>query len=359
MNELIKGTPDWHLKVNENFNEVSTQLADIESEALLSSCVADSVNFRWQTDSAIMLYGNNQYNKLIVNLDGLYFAGRNLNTGVLKKKQIDTNLLGNIATDLVAGIEKPDTWYAVFLVEDPLDSSVKIKFMPFVRIKVDNTNNTIEFAKHFDKTVLENYGFAVNELVGSKIVVLADGQGGFAPLGALRNIVANTDTQLTYNSNYLGVGSGGWLMLSPPGYESYKYVGAVCNDGSSNFLNFVKHGKTYNSLGYKILTAGTASTSTEVDTNGKVPPTARGLRLRLSALSVNNATAGGGFGCKVSMDGAHLSAEIFSPAQGIVAQQATSSVQDNILMFYPLKIWYEKAGSNASSVDLQVYGYTE
>jgi hypothetical protein len=86
---------------------------------------------------------------------------------------------------------------------------------------------------------------------------------------------------------------------SKTGDTSRRYLGSVKTDGSGNVLSFlvggygiVKYKENVVSVGFRILTNGTATTSTSVSASVAVPVSARIFSSRL----INNASSGGSFG---------------------------------------------------------------
>jgi hypothetical protein len=318
--------------------------------------ISEDINMFWNSNSSIRLMGVNANSPLVVRMDGLYFRGNNIGNKGQKKSQINTNLTADFSTALDAGAEQASNWCGVFLVEDDLGNT-SIKFASFLRVLSDSSN-VINFATHLDKTIAKDYGFAANDLVNCDFVVLSNDVTE-AHVGEVRTVSASTSNSLTYTGDSLGLTQGSFIMIAPKGYSKYKYIGAIFNDASSNILNFTKSGKKYDSLGLTFLSGGNASSYTQIDAGGYVPPTARGIKLRMYALSINSPTAGGNFGVNLSVDSSsHMTLIMMGVTQNITAQQSMAMTGE-IIPRYPYQLWYQKIGTNTSGVTLQVYGWEE
>jgi hypothetical protein len=76
----------------------------------------------------------------------------------------------------------------------------------------------------------------------------------------------------------------------PSGYTYYGMIGAVFNDGSSNFYKFKQLGNIVSILNNEVLTNGTSSVYSALSINPAVPPTARRARV-FGGVNVSSGTS--------------------------------------------------------------------
>ncbi len=88
----------------------------------------------------------------------------------------------------------------------------------------------------------------------------------------------------------------------PAGYDYKGYLGAIRNDGSSNFVSIIQIGTNVYQTQFRVLNAGAATTYTAVDCSVAVPPTASSINFQVNLststgtnyVTVNIAPAGSG-----------------------------------------------------------------
>lgn len=135
----------------------------------------------------------------------------------------------------------------------------------------------------------------------------------------------------------------------PSGYTYKGLLGAVYNDGSSNFVSFLQRGNSVSTArGFttnQVLVTGTATTYTAIDLSAAVPPTATAVDLEASiTTSTNN-----GF-MAISSDGATTTPtyDEFDFSSTAAVTGTISSKLPGFNMVTAQQIEYYKSGTNVS-----------
>jgi hypothetical protein len=169
------------------------------------------------------------------------------------------------------GTEKSNQWYAVYAVAGSMETIFSLKAMPLMRVSSQNAL-TITLRNNADDADI-GYGFAADELVNSKILVLTG-----ASRGAVRLIVGNnsdngTGGAITYDGAALSLVQGDWFVILPN--TNFRYVGMIFNDAAGNLVPFRQQGRSFVYLAPHILNSGALNGFMAVDLALAAPPMAR------------------------------------------------------------------------------------
>jgi|UniRef100_A0A7V6A1B5 hypothetical protein len=208
------------------------------------------------------------------------------------------------------GARKASQWYAVLAVAGAGDTTFTLKGMPLVRVSTQ-ASQTITLRNNAN-TANIGYGFAANELVDSKILMLTG-----ASRGAIRAVTGNNSDNgasgtLTYGGSALSLAQGDWFVVLPN--TNFRFLGMILQDGSSNLVPFDQEGSASFYRSPLDLAQGAINGFTAFDLGLAAPPTAR--RLWGSAA----ATTGADVRLAISYDGS-------SPALLIHATPPASAFQ--------------------------------
>lgn len=139
----------------------------------------------------------------------------------------------------------------------------------------------------------------------------------------------------------------------PSGYTYKGYLGAVRNDGSSNFIDFAQVGNRVAFAGVNVLAAGTATAATSVSLASAVPPTAKAVVLTSALISTSGtqdsqvilAASSGGLGAAIV-------------GGGTTAGSFNSYHTNEIVLVTAQTIWYNLNGANRqANLDVRGWGY--
>jgi len=149
----------------------------------------------------------------------------------------------------------------------------------------------------------------------------------------------------------------------PTGYTKKRRIGAVRNNGSSNFLLFVQENNRVNyldgSFNNRVLSGGTALTATTVSCAGYVPSTSRRIIAR-NLLSITHGTAGTLIVCRLRQTGSsategQCTASLFSQVSGLLVR---ATVVDDIETnsSQQLDYWLDIAPASGGA-NIDIFGY--
>jgi len=205
-------------------------------------------------------------------------------------------LLDMAVTGSLWGQELASQWYAVLAVAGAGDTTFRLKGMPAIRVS-SQASQTITLRNNAN-TANIGYGFAANELVDSKILVLTG-----ASRGLMRAITANnsdngTAGTLTYGGSALSLAQGDWFVVLPK--TNFRSLGMIFNDSSSNLAPFNQEGSICCFRTPRDLAQGAINGLTAFDLGLAAPPTARRL------LGYIAATNGSDVKLAISYDGSNL-----------------------------------------------------
>ena len=255
-------------------------------------------DFRWWTPAgpAIAMYNDEKY--IDVQMNGLYGLGSFVpSTSNNIWVRISSNMPTTLADTTVGDVQQ-STWYASFVAINDSTGALEHVTTPFFRI-IDDSSNVLTIGSHLGyigsstPEVAQDFGMADDELVGQKFIVLANYRS-FHHLGQVREITANTGTTITYDGSTMGLSaSSSWIMVSPPGYTSFRYVGGVQRD-TVGPVNFTKNGTEYQTRGGALTFDGVpsplgsstvATAPVYINDRGAILPTARTILLSGRVLS--------------------------------------------------------------------------
>lgn len=140
----------------------------------------------------------------------------------------------------------------------------------------------------------------------------------------------------------------------PTGYVFKGLLGAVRNDGSSDFVRFFQTGSVVVTLNDSVLSAGTATSYTSIDLSAYVPPTAISVKLYVGP---NSSSGTNVVECRIAPAGSGttdtygVAAYIYG-TYGIIG----TSVAAECPMSTAQTVYYRVSGTNAR-VDINVNGY--
>lgn len=179
------------------------------------------------------------------------------------------------------GTEKSSQWYCVYAVAGPRETMFSLKAMPVLRVSFQ-TAQTIALRNNANDAEI-GYGFAADELAGTRILLLTG-----ASRGRVRPILGNnsdngTGGTITYGGEILTVAQGDWFSVLPD--TNFRYLGMVLNDAAGNLVPFRQSGSSFAFLSPRLWCSGPLSGFTPVDLGLAVPPTAGELQGYAAALS--------------------------------------------------------------------------
>ncbi len=172
------------------------------------------------------------------------------------------------------GTIKASQWYVVYALAGSADTTFSLKAMPLMRVSSQSTQ--IITLRNNGNSANIGYGFATNELVGAKILVLTGTSRGLA-----RQITANNNDNaeggtITYGGSALTLSQGDWFVVLPQ--TNFRYLGAVFNDSAGEVSPFYQDGPLFTFRTPRELTSGAINGYTLYDLWSVAPPTARVLR---------------------------------------------------------------------------------
>jgi hypothetical protein len=182
-------------------------------------------------------------------------------------------LLDMSITGSLWGTEKASQWYGVLAVAGAGDTTFMLKGMPVMRVS-SQASQTITLRNN-GNTANIGYGFAANELVDGKILVLTGASRGLMRAVTANNSDNGTAGTITYGGSALSLAQGDWFVVLPK--TNFRYLGMILNDGSSNLVPFNQEGSACFLCTPRDLAQGAINGLTAFDLGLAAPPTARCL----------------------------------------------------------------------------------
>ena len=259
-----------------------------------------------------------------------------------------------------------ESWYALFAVANAGDAAATLKLMPFIRARTVPGLGVVTFNKggeNIHSAIAQTYSWLTSALVGADVLVITESSprvNGWS--GRLTTVTANTNAQMTLQDAGT-IGALDWLLVAPPGYAHYRYMGSVYVD-TAELRNLADDGRLVGSRGVDVTdpnfpTAGAIVAYAEVDFGGYVPPLATGVIVNFVA-SLSTASLGS-FAQYLSHDSSsHDIAEQYRDKEGT----ATLTLSDyyQCAFSFGQQLYALTAGSLAASRangKLQIRGWVE
>jgi hypothetical protein len=181
---------------------------------------------------------------------------------------LDLASLGNLW-----GTEKASQWYCVYAVGGAGDTTFSLKGMPLMRVSSQATQ--VITLRNNANTANLGYGFAANELVDGKILVLTGSSRGHLRAITANNSDNGTGGTITYGGSPLTLAQGDWFVVLPN--TNFRFLGMILNDSSSNLAPFYQAGRLYSYFTPRDLALGAINGYTAYDLALTAPPSARRL----------------------------------------------------------------------------------
>jgi len=259
------------------------------------------------------------------------------------------------------------------------DNSTKIATTAAVRAELGLLSSN--FSSHRNNVLTPHENLVVKYLTAATLSIAADAVVLFDSSGAAKRFSSISLTLDITASGELGLdtgseGSSRWYhvhvvgksdgtksgILSssasaptlPSGYTYSGYVGAVYNDGSSNFIPFMQRGRVVSRSALAVLTGGTSTSFAAISLAAAVPETAT----RVIGYTKASSSSGSNLVAMVIAPAGSASTATygFDIAASAVADATGITVQAFCLIETAQQIVYRASGTNAV-VDLSVTGY--
>ena len=210
--------------------------------------------------------------------------------------------IGSMATGLGAETSRTnDNWYAVFACANDGDAAVSYKLMPFIRVgSVAGSVCTLNYAGENSHTITPiTYTWANDALAGADCLVINEYGSAFNNRfsGRLTTVTANTGTTATL-ADIGNVGDYDYLLVAPPNFDHYCYLGSFYSDVAGAPYNIADSGVTVESYmssnqdpNWVASGAVAGPPGNKINWGGYVCPLAGGVIMR-SVLSTSTSSGG-------------------------------------------------------------------
>lgn len=177
------------------------------------------------------------------------------------------------------GNEKSNQWYVVYAVAGSSDTSFALKAMPLMRYS-SQASQVITLRNSANNANI-GYGFTVDELQNSKILVLTGESRGLIRTIAANNNNNDTGGTITYSGSSLTMSQGDWFVVLPN--TNFRYLGMILNNNSGHIERFHQKGRSFRWAAPLMLVQGALNGWTAVALDLAVPVTAREVHGRAQA----------------------------------------------------------------------------
>ncbi|MBS3849703.1 hypothetical protein KD146_13445 [Devosia sp. BSSL-BM10] len=187
-----------------------------------------------------------------------------------------------------------EQWYAVFACANDGDANAVFKVMPFFRVRDVGVGgaNVVRFCPGGENTngstASKVYTMPVDGLAGVDCLIIHETlngrPNGFS--GRVTTITDNTTSSATL-ANVGGLANSDYILPAPPGYQHYRYIGALYND-TAELRNIADTGTIVHSRGSTNtrntngVVNGVAGTGLDIPCGGYISPLSTGVLVHMT-----------------------------------------------------------------------------